>query len=175
LGKFSYSQCNIVSSESGYIWWCLYPASFLVFILPEAQVREEIFGTVELLKTLGESANIRVKKTVTTKNNGPSDTFVSYRYNLFKSAYYNHFVSLLAEASIPTGDFESKYIARPGLQTGTGDFTFGGGLLYTYRFDDFWLHTMAGYTKIVTSISLVMRPGSGWHCTIPQDTILCSV
>lgn len=86
------------------------------------------------------------KKTVTTKNNGPSDTFVSYRYNLFKSAYYNHFVSLLAETSLPTGDFKSKFIPRPGLQTGTGDLTFGGGLLYTYRYEDFWLHTMAGYT-----------------------------
>lgn len=86
------------------------------------------------------------KKTVTTENNGLSDIFASYRYNVFKSVYYNHFVTLLAETSLPTGDFDLEYLAQPGLQTGTGDFTFGGGLLYTYRYDDFWFHTMLGYT-----------------------------
>ena len=88
-------------------------------------------------------------KTVKTKNYGISDTFLSYRYSLFKSTYYNHFFSLLAEASLPTGDFDSKYLSQPGLQIGTGDFTFGGGLLYSYRYDDFWFHTMAGYTHIL--------------------------
>ncbi len=86
------------------------------------------------------------RNTVTTENNGLSDIFASYRYNVFKSVYYNHFVTLLAETSLPTGDFDREYLAQPGLQTGTGDFTFGGGLLYTYRYDDFWFHTMLGYT-----------------------------
>lgn len=86
------------------------------------------------------------RRTVTRKNNGLSDVFLSYRYNVFKSNYYNHFISVLAETSLPTGEFESKYMTTPGLQTGTGNFTFGGGVLYTYRLEDFWLHTMASYT-----------------------------
>lgn len=65
---------------------------------------------------------------------------------MYKSTFYNHFATLLAEVSLPSGEFDPEYISRPGLQTGTGDFTFGGGLLYTYRFSDFWLHSMAGYT-----------------------------
>ncbi|MCB2183355.1 MAG: nitrous oxide reductase accessory protein NosL [Desulfobulbaceae bacterium] len=85
-------------------------------------------------------------RTVTDKNSGLSDVSISLRYNFLKSIYYNHFTTLLAEVSLPTGDFEEEYIAKPGLQMGTGDFTFGGGLLYTYRYKDFWLHSMAGYT-----------------------------
>ena len=85
-------------------------------------------------------------KTVTTKNSGFSDISLSYRYNVFKSVRYNHFTSVLAQASLPTGDFDTEYLFQPGLQTGTGDFTFGGGLLYTYRYQDFWIHTMASYT-----------------------------
>jgi len=118
------------------------------------------------------------KKTVTTKNNGPSDTFVSYRYNLFKSAYYNHFVSLLAETSIPTGDFESKYISWPGLQTGTGNFTFGGAccthiVMMIFGFIPWPAIPIS--SKIVTILSLVTKPGSGWRYIIPQYMILCSV
>jgi nitrous oxide reductase accessory protein NosL len=82
----------------------------------------------------------------TFKNSGLSDIYLSFRYNVFKSNFYNHFTTLLAEASLPTGDFDQEFLSRPGLQIGSGDFTFGGGLLYTYRFSDLWLHTMASYT-----------------------------
>ena len=93
-----------------------------------------------------EMYTMKGAKRVTTKNNGISDTLVSYRYNVFKSVSYNHFTSVLAQVSLPTGDFDTKYLSQSGLQTGTGDFAFGGGLLYTYRYSDFWLHNMASYT-----------------------------
>lgn len=86
------------------------------------------------------------RSTARFENSGLSDINLAFRYNLFRTNFYNHFTTLLAEVSLPTGDFDPEFISRPGLQIGTGDFTFGGGLLYTYRFGDFWLHTMAGYT-----------------------------
>lgn len=85
------------------------------------------------------------KKIISKDNRGISDTNVSLRYNFFKSVYYNHFATVLAESTIPTGDFDTEYLKQPGLQTGTGDFTFTGGLLYTYRYKKAWLHTMASY------------------------------
>lgn len=116
-------------------------------------------------------------KTVTTKNSGFSDTQFSYRYNAFKSIHYNHFASVLAQASLPTGDFDTEYIMQPGLQTGTGDFTFGGGLLYTYRYQDLWLHTMASYThKLENSDNFKFgdeaRAGLAAHYTPNYDLML---
>ena len=86
------------------------------------------------------------KETLTTTNSGLGDTLVSLRYNLYKNSKYSQFASALLQTSVPTGDFDKDYISQPGLQLGTGDFTFGGGLLYTYRYQNFWLHSMASYT-----------------------------
>lgn len=81
-----------------------------------------------------------------TDNDGISDLLVSLRYNFYKSISYKHFATVLVQTSLPTGNFEKEFLAQPGLQNGTGDFTFGGGLLYTYRYNNIWLHTMAAYT-----------------------------
>ncbi len=86
------------------------------------------------------------KQTKTTDNSGLGDIQFSFRYNFYKNTGYSHFATALAEFSVPTGDFDDDYISQPGLQLGTGDLTFGGGLLYTYRYEDFWLHSMARYT-----------------------------
>ena len=124
------------------------------------------------------------KNTATTKNSGISDTNLSYRYSLYKSTYYNHFVSLLAQASLPTGDFDNKYIKQPGLQNGTGDFTFGGGLLYTYRYDNIWIHTMGSYTHMLENsddykfgdqtqfgVALHYTPNYDWMFGVESDTV----
>ncbi len=123
------------------------------------------------------------KDTVTTKNDGISDIHLSYRYSLYKSTYYNHFIALLAQASLPTGDFDKEYIQQPGLQNGTGDFTFGGGLLYSYRYDDIWLHTMASYTYMLENsddyqfgdqtqfgLALHYTPNYDWMVGVESDT-----
>jgi len=122
----------------------------------------------------------------TFNNSGLGDIYFSFRYNLYKSNFYNHFTTLLAEVSLPTGDFDEEFIPRPGLQLGTGDFTFGGGLLYTYRFSDFWLHTMAAYThKLENSdnykfgdqtqlgLALHYTPNYNWMFGIETDMVYC--
>jgi hypothetical protein len=86
------------------------------------------------------------KATETTTNSGFGDIGLTFRYNLWKDLYYSKFFSLLAETTIPTGDFDQKFIYSPGLQIGTGAFTFTGGLLFSHRISDFWFHYLASYT-----------------------------
>lgn len=86
------------------------------------------------------------KQTKTTDNSGLGDIQFSFRYNFYKNTKYTHFTTALAEFSVPSGEFDDDYISQPGLQLGTGDLTFGGGLLYTYRYENLWLHSMARYT-----------------------------
>ncbi len=124
------------------------------------------------------------KDTTTTKHSGISDTYLSYRYSLYKSGYYNHFFALLAQASLPTGEFDTEYLKQPGLQNGTGDFTYGGGLLYTYRYDDIWLHSMVSYTHILKNsddykfgdqtrfgVALHYTPNYDWMLGVESDTV----
>lgn len=80
-----------------------------------------------------------------TTNTGLSDTDVSLRYNLWKDTGYSQFVSVLGGASLPTGEFDKELVSMPGVQMGTGDFTLLGGLLYTYRLGDFWMHASGSY------------------------------
>ena len=52
--------------------------------------------------------------------------------------------------SLPTGHFDgnrdaSGALQSPGLQLGKGTATFRGGLVYSQRWKDFWLHTNAIY------------------------------
>jgi nitrous oxide reductase accessory protein NosL len=86
------------------------------------------------------------KATQTYKNSGFGDIGLSLRYNLWKNVYYSKFFSLLAETTLPTGDFKGKYISMPGLQTGAGAFSFTGGLLFSHRYKDFWFHYLTSYT-----------------------------
>lgn len=95
-----------------------------------------------------ESYKMGGKVTETTRNYGMGDVDVSLRYGLWKDVYYSKFFSLLAGATLPTGEFEKEFINMSGLQIGTGSFTYTGGLLYSQRYSDFWLHSMATYTGV---------------------------
>ena len=110
------------------------------------------------------------KATDTTTNSGFGDIGLSFRYNLWKDVYYSKFFSLLAETSIPTGDFDKDYIFSPGLQIGTGAFTFTGGLLFSHRISDFWFHYSASYTAACENgdeykFGNISRAGAAIHYT----------
>ena len=106
--------------------------------------------------TLGVSASYLEKKMEmykmggkvieTQRNSGFGDINLNLRYNVWKNVYYSKFFTLLAETTIPTGNFEEKYISMPGLQTGAGAFSFTGGILFSHRYGKFWFHYMASYT-----------------------------
>ncbi len=82
----------------------------------------------------------------TSKNTGITDTSLSLRYNVWRNTYYSKFFSLMAGTTLPTGDFDEEWRNSPGMQLGTGDFTFTGGVLYSQRVKDFWFHGLASYT-----------------------------
>lgn len=78
------------------------------------------------------------------ENDGIGDLDLKLRYNLWRDNYYSKFITVMANATLPTGDFDTEYANAttnmPGLQTGTGSFGVGGGLLGSLRFGDFWIH-----------------------------------
>lgn len=85
---------------------------------------------------------------VQTKNNsGISDMNLTLRYNLWRDTYFSKFFTVMAETTLPTGEFTTEWTNMPGLQLGTGDFSFTGGLLYTQRYRNIWLHGLASYTR----------------------------
>ncbi|MDD5757910.1 MAG: nitrous oxide reductase accessory protein NosL [Desulfobulbaceae bacterium] len=79
-----------------------------------------------------------------TENSGITDLDLKLRYNLWRDDYYSKFVTLMANVTLPTGDFDTDFANStrnmPGLQMGTGSINFGGGILGSMRFGDFWLH-----------------------------------
>ena len=86
---------------------------------------------------------------VETDNSGITDLDLKLRYNLWRDDYYSKFITLLANVTLPTGDFDTDFannndpkkpVNMPGLQMGTGSFNFGGGILGSMRLGDFWLH-----------------------------------
>ncbi len=83
--------------------------------------------------------------TTTSRNSGLSDIGVSLRYGLWKNTFYSKFLSLLGEVTLPSGDFDSRYIGSPGLQLGTGDFSGTAGLLFSHRQGSFWFHYLLSY------------------------------
>jgi len=82
----------------------------------------------------------------TDTNSGLGDMALSLRYNIWRDNYFSRFFTLLAETTFPTGDFAEEWIDTAGLQLGTGDYTFTGGLLYSQRYSNFWFHGLASYT-----------------------------
>jgi nitrous oxide reductase accessory protein NosL len=82
----------------------------------------------------------------TTKSHGLGDLDVTFRYNLWKNTYYDKFLTLLAGATLPTGEFKTEFITMPGLQIGAGAFSFTGGMLFSNRYKNLWFHYMASYT-----------------------------
>lgn len=84
--------------------------------------------------------------TDSTKNSGVGDLDLNFRYSLWKNTYYSKFFTLLAGVTLPTGEFDKEFINMPGLQLGTGTYSFTGGLLFSHRYKDFWFHYLASYT-----------------------------
>ena len=80
-----------------------------------------------------------------TKHKGISDLELKAVYNLWRDDYYSKFFSLMGNATLPTGEFDTTFRTMPGLQLGTGSVDFGGGLLGSVSFGDFWLHGEASH------------------------------
>jgi len=91
--------------------------------------------------------------------NGLGDIALEGRYNFWRSTRWDKFGSVLLGTSLPTGEFNGTrdplvnplaktnlVTESPGLQLGKGTATFTGGLLYSQRWKDFWMHTSALYT-----------------------------
>jgi hypothetical protein len=111
------------------------------------------------------------------KNSGPGDILVSLRYNLWRDNYFSRFLTVLAGTSLPTGDFDTEFLTSPGMQLGTGDFTFTGGLLASQRIGKFWLHGLTSYThKLENSDDYQfgdeVRLGAALHYTPNYDLMV---
>jgi len=79
-----------------------------------------------------------------TDNSGITDLDLKLRYNLWRDDYYSKFITLMAMATLPTGDFDTDFANAttnmPGLQMGTGSVNLGAGVLGSIRFGDCWVH-----------------------------------
>ncbi|MDD4904821.1 MAG: nitrous oxide reductase accessory protein NosL [Methylobacter tundripaludum] len=84
------------------------------------------------------------------KEDGIGDITLEGRYNVWRSTRWDKFATVLLGTSLPTGHFDgsrdsSGALQSPALQLGKGTATFRGGLVYSQRWKDFWLHTNAIY------------------------------
>ncbi len=83
--------------------------------------------------------------------NGLGDISLEGRYNLWRSTRWDKFATVLLGTSLPSGHFNGNrdasgaLLQAGGLQLGKGTATFTGGMLYSQRWKDFWLHTSALY------------------------------
>lgn len=102
--------------------------------------------------------------------NGIGDITLEGRYNLWRSTRWDKFFSVLLGTTLPTGQFSAtraapanpnmapidpstgerqltpQLVTGPALQLGKDTATFTGGLLYSERWKDWWLHTSMLYT-----------------------------
>lgn len=106
--------------------------------------------------TLTQPAPGRFGETL-AEENGLGDISLEGRYNFWHTTHYDKFASLLLGTSLPTGEFNGDrtrnaalnrmLVARsPGMQLGKDTATFTGGMLYSQRWKDFWLHLSALHT-----------------------------
>lgn len=106
-------------------------------------------------RTLTQATPGRFGETVADES-GIGDILLEGRYNFWHSTRYDKFASLLLGTTLPTGDFDgartrnaqlgrSLVTRGPALQSGKETATFTGGLLYSQRWKDIWLHTSALY------------------------------
>jgi hypothetical protein len=82
--------------------------------------------------------------------NGLGDINLEARYIFWRSTRWDKFATVLLGTTLPTGHFSGVRgadgaLQAPGMQLGKGTATFTGGLLYSQRWKDFWLHTSASY------------------------------
>ncbi len=122
---------------------------------------------------------------------GIGDISLEGRYNMWRSTRWDKFATVLLGATLPTGQFDNsrdattKLISTPqGLQLGKGVATFTGGLLYSQRWKDFWLHTMLlynanpensdhyAYGDVATAgFGLHYTPNYNWMVGIEMDAL----
>ncbi|MDD1616360.1 MAG: hypothetical protein CG439_1492 [Methylococcaceae bacterium NSP1-2] len=109
-------------------------------------------------KTFTQAVPGRINEEVGNEN-GIGDITIEGRYNLWRSTRWDKFATVLLGTTLPTGQFtgtrsltadpatRTRLIATgPALQLGKGVASFTGGLLYSERWKDWWLHTSALYT-----------------------------
>lgn len=113
-------------------------------------------------KTLTQAPAGVIKETAADEN-GLGDITLEGRYNFWRSTRWDKFGSVLLGTTLPTGQFSadrqptpSPVVAKqtgnnlistaPALQLGKDTATFTGGLLYSQRWKNLWLHTSALYT-----------------------------
>lgn len=124
----------------------------------------------------------------TDNTNGLGDISLEGRYNLWRSTRWDKFASVLLGTSLPSGRFNGNRDATgalqaAGLQLGKGTATFTGGMLYSQRWKDFWLHTSALYNvnpenednfafgDVATAgVALHYTPNYNWMIGIEMDT-----
>lgn len=134
-------------------------------------------------RTPVNSNNIRKNKAET---DGIGDIVLEGRYNFWRSTRWDKFATVLLGTSLPSGRFDGTralsngrmLVSRgPGLQLGKGTATFTGGLLYSQRWQDFWLHTTAMYTvnpenSDKFAFGDVASAGMGLHYTPNYDLMV---
>jgi nitrous oxide reductase accessory protein NosL len=119
--------------------------------------------------------------------NGLGDITIEGRYNLWRSTRWDKFATVLLGTTLPTGHFNGTRdvtgaLQSPGLQLGKGTATFTGGMLYSQRWKDFWLHTSALYTAnpendddfaygdvITGGVALHYTPNYDWMVGVEMD------
>lgn len=129
------------------------------------------------------SNNIRKNKAET---DGIGDIVLEGRYNFWRSTRWDKFATVLLGTTLPTGRFDgtralsngAMLVSRgAGLQLGKGTATFTGGVLYSQRWQDFWLHTTAMYTvnpknDDAFAFGNVASIGMGLHYTPNYDLMV---
>lgn len=82
---------------------------------------------------------------------GIGDMALEMRYNMWRSSHFDKWFTTLVGTTLPTGNFNdlrrldlatgSQIVAQaPGMQLGKGTATLYGGLVYSQRWEDFWIH-----------------------------------
>ena len=117
----------------------------------------------EKRSTTLERANVGATPQEKVQNtNGFGDISLEGRYNFWHTTRWDKFATVLLGTSLPTGQFNFKDTgfepaagpnrqaaligqSIPGLQLGKGTATFTGGLLYSQRWKELWLHTQVMY------------------------------
>lgn len=140
-------------------------------------------------QTQSQPAGIQRFGETVDNTNGLGDISLEGRYNLWRSTRWDKFASVLLGTSLPTGQFNATRDATtglisqaPGLQLGKGTATFTGGLLYSQRWKDFWLHTTVlynvspensdnfAYGDVATAgVALHYTPNYDWMIGVEMD------
>jgi len=108
-------------------------------------------------KTLNQSPSGNISET-RSEANSLGDITLEGRYNVWRTTHWDKFASVLLGITLPTGRFNgSRSLTRDpvsntnllstssALQFGKGVPTFMGGLLYSQRWEKFWLHASGLY------------------------------